>query len=90
LSFAAADSDSRRVAGFIASLGIEAGERVAVLLPNGLDFVRAWMGLGYLGAIAVLLNTELRGAFLLHQINNCGARLAIVDATLLDRAAALR
>ncbi len=83
LSFAAADSDARRVAGFIASLGIEAGERVAVLLPNGLDFARAWMGLGYLGAIAVLLNTELRGAFLLHQINNCGARLAIVDATLL-------
>jgi carnitine-CoA ligase len=84
LSFATADSDSRRVAGFVASLGVEAGERVAVLLPNGLDFVRAWMGLGYLGAIAVLLNTELRGAFLLHQINNCGARLAIVDATLLE------
>ena len=83
LSFGAADGESRRVAGFIASLGIEAGERVAVLLPNGLDFARAWMGLGYLGAIAVLLNTELRGAFLLHQINNCGARLAIVDATLL-------
>jgi crotonobetaine/carnitine-CoA ligase len=84
LNFAAADSDARRVAGFIASLGIDAGERVAVLLPNGLDFVRAWMGLGYLGAISVLLNTELRGAFLLHQINNCGARLAIVDATLLE------
>jgi len=82
LSFGAADRDARRVAGLIASLGIDAGERVAVLLPNGLDFVRAWMGLGYLGATAVLLNTELRGAFLLHQINNCGASLAIVDATL--------
>ena len=83
LSFGAADSDARRVAGFIASLGVKAGERVAVLLPSGLDFVRAWIGLGYLGATAVLLNTELRGAFLQHQINNCGARLAIVDATLL-------
>lgn len=83
LSFGAADSDARRVASFVAGLGIEAGERVAVMLPNGLDFVRAWMGLAYLGATAVLLNTELRGAFLLHQINNCGASLAIVDSALI-------
>lgn len=89
LSFGAADRDARRVAGFIASLGVGAGERVAVLLPNGLDFVRAWMGLGYLGATAVLLNTELRGAFLLHQINNCGASLAIVDAALIGSVDAL-
>ncbi len=82
LTFAAADADARRVAGFLAGQGVAPGERVAVLLPNGLDFVRAWMGLGYLGATAVLLNTELRGAFLLHQINNCGAQLAIVDASL--------
>lgn len=83
LSFSAADREAGLVAGYLASLGVEAGERVAVLMPNGLDFVRAWMGLGYLGATTVFLNTELRGAFLLHQINNCGARLAIVDASLL-------
>lgn len=83
LSFSAADGEARQVAGYLASLGVKAGERVAVLMPNGLDFVRAWMGLGYLGATTVFLNTELRGAFLLHQINNCGARLAIVDTSLL-------
>ena len=83
MSFGTADSEARKVAGLLAGLGIECGQRVAVLLPSGLDFARAWMGLGYLGAIAVLLNTELRGAFLSHQINNCGAHLAIVDATLI-------
>jgi len=83
LTFGAADRDARQVANFIAGQGGAAGDRIALLLPNGLDFVRAWMGLGYGGVTAVLLNTELRGAFLLHQINNCGARLAIVDATLL-------
>ncbi|PZQ74637.1 MAG: long-chain fatty acid--CoA ligase, partial [Variovorax paradoxus] len=45
--------------------------------------VRAWMGLGLLGATAVLLNTELRGAFLAHQLRNCGARHVIVDGSLL-------
>lgn len=84
MSFSAADSDARRVAGFLAKLGVTTGDRVAVLMPNGLDFVRAWMGLGYHGATTVFLNTELRGAFLLHQINNCGARMAIVDASLLE------
>ncbi|MBI5920223.1 MAG: AMP-binding protein [Betaproteobacteria bacterium] len=84
LTFSAADRDARQVAGYLAQLGVVAGERVAVLMPNGLDFVRAWMGLGYHGATTVFLNTELRGAFLLHQINNCGASVAIVDATLLE------
>ncbi len=83
LSFSAAHADARRVAGFLAAQGVEPGDRVAVLLPNGVDFARAWMGLGFLGATAVLLNTELRGAFLRHQLDNCGARLAIVDAALL-------
>ena len=82
LTFGEADRDARQAASFLESLGVGSGERVAVLLPNGLDFVRAWMGLGYLRATAVLLNTELRGTFLQHQVNNCGARVAIVDATL--------
>jgi len=83
-TFGAAERDARRVAGYLAQLGVAAGERVAVLLPGGLDFVQAWLGLGYLGATAVLLNTELRGAFLAHQLRNCGARVAIVDATMLE------
>ena len=83
ITFGDADRDARRVAGFAASLGVSPGDRVAVLLPNGLDFVRAWLGLGWLGATAVLLNTELRGTFLQHQVNNCRASLAIVDASLL-------
>lgn len=52
---------------------------VAVLLPNSLDFVRVWLGLGRLGAVAALLNTELTGGFLRHQLNTCGATLAVLD-----------
>lgn len=89
ITFGEAYGDARKAAGFLASLAVQAGDRVAVLLPGGLEFVRAWMGLGYLGATAVLLNTELRGAFLLHQLNNCGASLAIVDDSLLPAVEAL-
>lgn len=66
-------------AGFFAGLGVKPGDMVAVLLPNSLDFVRVWLGLGRLGALAVLLNTELTGGFLRHQLESSGATLAVVD-----------
>jgi carnitine-CoA ligase len=83
LTFADAWRDAERVAGHLSALGIQAGDCVIVMVPNGVDFVRAWLGIGRLGAIAVLLNTELHGRFLEHQLQNCGASLAIVDSTLL-------
>jgi crotonobetaine/carnitine-CoA ligase len=83
LGFAQAAGEALQIAAFFAEAGVQRGERVAVMLPNGADVVRAWLGLGMLGAVAVLLNTDLRGAFLAHQLRNCGARVAVVDATLL-------
>jgi crotonobetaine/carnitine-CoA ligase len=84
LSFGAARADAARIAGYLNALGVAPGDAVILMLPSGLDFVRAWLGIGRLGATAVLLNPELRGSFLEHQVRNCGAALAIVDATLLD------
>jgi crotonobetaine/carnitine-CoA ligase len=83
LRFGEAAADADRVAGWFAAQGVVAGEPVALMLGNGLDFVRAWLGATRLGAVAVLLNTELTGAFLRHQLGNCGARLVLADASLL-------
>ncbi|MFN4091160.1 MAG: AMP-binding protein [Alphaproteobacteria bacterium] len=85
LTYAQAAADAARVAGFLAGLGVRSGDPVAVMLPNGLDFVRVWFGLCRLGAVAVLLNTELKGAFLEHQILDSGAALAIADASAAAR-----
>jgi carnitine-CoA ligase len=82
-SFSRLNEDVERAAACFASLGVAPGDHVAVMLPNGLDLVRAWLGLGRLGAVAVLLNTELTGAFLRHPLADCGAALAVVDATLM-------
>jgi len=79
LTFGEAARDAQQVAGYFASLGINPGDRIAVMLPNCADFVRVWTGLGRLGAVEVLLNTELRGPFLEHQLRNCGAELAVID-----------
>ena len=84
LTFGQADTEVSRVAGFLAGLGVRPGNMIAVFLPNGLDFVRVWLGLGRLGAVAVLLNIDLTGSFLRHQLESCGAALAVVDRDRLD------
>ncbi len=90
LRFGEAADDMQRVAGYFAGLGVRPGDFVAVMMPSGCDFVRVWLGLGRLGAVAVLLNTELRGAFLAHQIRSSGVRLMVVDAQWLPELASLR
>lgn len=84
LTFGQADTEVSRVAGFLAGLGVKPGDMVAVFLPNGLNFVRVWLGLGRLGAVAVLLNTDLTGSFLHHQLQSCGATLMVLDRARLD------
>jgi len=83
ISFAEVHAAGELVAGFLHHLGVDPGDRVAVLARNSLDLIRAWLGLGRLGAAFVVLNTELKGAFLEHQLVNCAARVAIVGADLL-------
>lgn len=83
ISFAEAHDAGERAASFLHHLGVDPGDRVAVMVRNCADIVRAWLGLGRLGAAFVVLNTELTGAFLEHQIVNCGAEVAIIGADLL-------
>ncbi len=47
---------TRRFAGGLARLGLGRGDRMAVLLPNGLPIVEAYMGAAKLGAVSVPLN----------------------------------
>jgi crotonobetaine/carnitine-CoA ligase len=89
LTFAELADQAARVAGMLQGLGIAPGDRVAVLLPNGLDFIRAWAGIERLGATCVLLNTELMGSFLLHPLRNSEPRALIIDHSFLGRLAEL-
>lgn len=53
-----------RFANALAAVGVEPVHRVGVFLPNGIDFVRAWLGLIALNATMVPINVNLRGASL--------------------------
>jgi crotonobetaine/carnitine-CoA ligase len=81
LTYAQAEADAVRVAGYFTSLGVVPGDTVVVMLPNGLDYVRVWLGLGRLGAVFVALNTGLKGPFLEHQLRNAGAKFGVFHQT---------
>jgi long-chain acyl-CoA synthetase len=50
---------SSRVAGGLRAAGIQAGDRAAILLPNGVAWVLAFFGIQLAGAVAVPVNTRL-------------------------------
>ncbi|MDP1026992.1 AMP-binding protein [Sphingomonas sp. KR1UV-12] len=81
--------DAARVAGMLAAAGAAAGDRIAVMLPNGLDFLRAWAGIARLSATAVILNAELTGSFLAHPLSDAAPSILIVDARYWPRLADL-
>ncbi|HEY2446788.1 MAG TPA: long-chain-acyl-CoA synthetase [Rhizomicrobium sp.] len=71
-----------RVAHWAHSLGIARGDCVALLMENRPEFVSTWLGLFKLGAIAGLINTNLRGPALAHSIGLCHARHVVVGSEL--------
>ena len=84
LTFRSLDDDTDRLAQSLASLGVTPGDRVMVLLKNRVEFLLSMFAVMKLGAIVVPINTELKGAFLEHQMSNAEPRVVFLDADLGD------
>ena len=61
------------------ALGIEKGDRVAILLSDSPEFVALFLAAISLGAVAVPINPALRPQDQLLILKDCGASLAIVE-----------
>ena len=62
-----------RVAGGLRAEGIERGDRVAIRLPNGLDWVLAFWGAQLAGAVVVPVNTRFTDSEAQYVIDDSGA-----------------
>ncbi len=62
-----------RVAGGLRGEGVERGDRVALRLPNGLDWVLAFWGSQLAGAVVVPVNTRFKDAEAQYVIDDSGA-----------------
>jgi crotonobetaine/carnitine-CoA ligase len=86
-SYREVDAQSERLAHALVARGIERGDRVVLMLPNGFDYPLTWLALAKLGAIAVPANVGYRSADLLHVLEDSGARLAVTTDALAPRIA---
>ena len=61
VTYAGLDRDSAQVAGLLAGLGVQPGDRVGVMLPNVVHFADCYYGVLRAGAVVVPMNVLLKG-----------------------------
>jgi crotonobetaine/carnitine-CoA ligase len=71
---------TQRVASGFRGLGLESGDRVALMLDNTLEFVETWFGLAAAGLVQVPLNPAILGERLIHAMTDSGASALVVEA----------
>jgi carnitine-CoA ligase len=83
-TYAEAYLGTRQVGAGLQGLGVEKGDRVAMFLGNRVAYVEAWFAAHAVGAIAVPMNTMLRGDMLARMLERSGPKVVIVEETCLE------
>jgi long-chain acyl-CoA synthetase len=79
LSYAGFDELTRRFAAWLQGLsGVESGDRVAIMLPNVLQYPVALFGVWRAGLVVVNVNPLYTAHELEHQLNDSGARVLVI------------
>ncbi|MDH6264214.1 crotonobetaine/carnitine-CoA ligase [Bradyrhizobium sp. BR13661] len=79
-TFAQAAAMAAASAQALVDAGIKPGDRVALMCSNRPEFLQVYLGCAWLGAIAVPINTALRGFQLSHIFRNSRPALLVVEA----------
>ncbi|TAK26908.1 MAG: hypothetical protein EPO21_24545 [Chloroflexota bacterium] len=84
------DEQASRVANALRKLGVERGDRVAIMMPNAPEFLFTFYGILKLGAIAVGVNVLLKSEETWYILDNSQAKAIVVSASLLPIVQAVR
>jgi carnitine-CoA ligase len=81
-SYAGTCELAAHAAGTLARARVGRGDRVALMCQNRPELLELVLGCAWIGAIAVPINTAIRGPQLRHLLVNSGARVLAIDSTL--------
>jgi len=84
-TYAQVRADAQAFARGLNALGLTPGDRVAIWLPNCVEWVVAFFGAAIAGAVVVPLNTGLVGAEVAYQIRQSGAAVVIAASSFRSR-----
>lgn len=77
LSYGELLDEVSRVAGGLRDVGVGRGDRVAINLPNGVDWCLAYFGTIFAGGIVVPINTRFSQSEVDYVVDDSGARLLV-------------
>ena len=77
IEYAALNQRANRLANFLIGLGVGRGDPVAILLPRGLDYLSAVLGIIKAGGMFLPLDTAYPGARLRHMLADSSATILI-------------
>ena len=83
LSYASLWDRAARVAGGLRALGVERGDRVAIRLGNGVDWVLAFFGAALANAIVVPVNTRFTEEEATYVVTDSGAKYVFMPGAAL-------
>jgi long-chain acyl-CoA synthetase len=79
------DSIVAKLAGGLKHLGVEKGDRVAMVIGNSIEFIAVMFAIARLGAISVPLNIRHQLAENRHIIEDCAAKVIVHEHDLSDK-----
>jgi crotonobetaine/carnitine-CoA ligase len=82
-----APNAAARRAGTLRTAGIARGDRVALMCSNRLEFLEAFLGCGWIGAVSVPVNSASMGPQIEYLLANSGTRLLVIEQGFLERLA---
>lgn len=83
-------SSASKLAGALKDVGIQPGDRVAMIMQDSIELVLAILATMGMGAIAVPINPALSESDVCHVVNDSGAKLLFVSDPYLDMTVKLR
>ncbi|MEO7245130.1 MAG: AMP-binding protein, partial [Rubrivivax sp.] len=89
-SYAELEHDAGRLARALRALGVQRGDRVAIVMPQRIETAVAHMAVYRLGAVAMPLSMLFGPEALEYRLNHSESRLAIVDESAIDSLRAVR
>jgi long-chain acyl-CoA synthetase len=78
MTYAQLDTQSRNLASWLQSVGVAKGDRVALMMPNILQYPVCLFGVLRIGAVVVNTNPLYTPAELVHQLKDSGAETIVI------------
>ncbi len=84
VSYGELDRRAARVASGLLACGVRPGERIAICMENGLDFVTSWFGTVYAGCATLPLPTGSTAPEMAFRLDHARCRFLLTDAARLE------